>query len=98
VDKEWKSNGMNSANVSKPWQDNGFSAVDAARWTRNGITAERAKIWVSHGHTEPREVVSVDQMASNVELLIELLQSGKTLTEIETELDSSPGDIGFTNN
>jgi hypothetical protein len=83
---EWKSNGMNSANVSKPWQDNGFSAVDAARWTRNGITAE------------PREVVSVDQMASNVELLIELLQSGKTLTEIETELDSSPGDIGFTNN
>jgi hypothetical protein len=93
---EWKANGMDSADVSQPWRDNGFSAVDAARWARNGIPVERAQIWVLHGHTEPRVVVNVDQMISGVELLIELLESGKTLTEIETELDSSPGDIGFT--
>jgi hypothetical protein len=36
-------------------------------------------------------------MVKNSETLEALLQSGKTLSEIEAELDSSPGDIGFTN-
>ena len=95
--QDWKSNGLTSVVVSKTWQDNGFSAIEAARWTHNGITAERARVWTSHDYTEPRLVSNVNLMVKNSETLEALLQSGKTLSEIEAELDSSPGDIGFTN-
>jgi hypothetical protein len=95
--QDWKSNGLNSAAVSKTWQDNGFSAIEAAIWTKNGITAERATVWTSHGYTEPRLVSNVNLMVKDSETLQALLHSGKTLSEIEAELYSSPGDIGFTN-
>ena len=95
--QDWKSNGFNSAAVSKTWKDNGFSAIEAARWTHNEITAERALVWTSHGYTEPRLVSTVNLMVKDSETLEVLLHSEKTLSEIEAELDSSPGDIGFTN-
>jgi hypothetical protein len=95
--QDWKSNGLNSAAASRTWQDNGFSAIEAARWSNSGVTAERATVWTSHGYTEPGLVSNVNLMVRDSETLEALLHSGKTLSEIEAELDSSPGDIGFTN-
>lgn len=94
---EWKSASFISEETAQQWSTQGFSATEAAPWRRSQVTPQRARLWTNAGQSDPRLVLNINRMATDLSPILEKLKAGMSINEIELELDSSPGDIGLGN-